>query len=169
VRLFVAVWPPPDVVAVLRALPREESEHVRWTREPQWHVTLRFLGSVAQDQVPAIGGALDSVPAAPVAVRMGPATACFGRGILHVAVAGLEELAAAVVGATVDFGDPPEPRPFRGHLTLARARSRRGDLRRFRGMACAGAWTVGEVTLVCSRPDREGVRYEVLHRSNLRQ
>ena len=43
-RLFVAVWPPPEVLDVLAALPRTERPGVRWTTRDQWHVTLRFLG-----------------------------------------------------------------------------------------------------------------------------
>ena len=46
-RLFVAVWPPDDVIDVLADLPRPEVAGVRWTTRGQWHVTLRFLGHVA--------------------------------------------------------------------------------------------------------------------------
>ncbi len=45
-RLFVAVWPPPEVVAVLASLDRPVVDGVRWTTQEQWHVTIRFLGSV---------------------------------------------------------------------------------------------------------------------------
>jgi 2'-5' RNA ligase len=51
VRLFVAVWPPNDVVDVLADLPRPDVAGVRWTTQGQWHVTLRFLGQVAADDV----------------------------------------------------------------------------------------------------------------------
>ena len=46
VRLFVAVWPPESVVEMLLGLDRPEGPELRWTTEPQWHVTLRFLGEV---------------------------------------------------------------------------------------------------------------------------
>ena len=43
-RLFLAVWPSPEVVDVLRALPRPDTPGVRWSTEDQWHVTVEFLG-----------------------------------------------------------------------------------------------------------------------------
>ena len=36
-RLFVAVWPPDDVVAELAALPRPDQPGLRWTTPDQWH------------------------------------------------------------------------------------------------------------------------------------
>jgi 2'-5' RNA ligase len=60
-------------------------------------------------------------------------------------------------------GTPPDDRPFRGHITLARAR-RGVNLRPFSGVAFHAAWSVDEVTLVASdtRPDR--AHYTVLER-----
>jgi len=165
VRLFVAVWPPDDVVDVLADLPRPDVAGVRWTTPGQWHVTLRFLGRVASDDVEQVTGTfgrIDVGSAGPVSAEMGPATACLGRGILQVPVQGLDELARATVEATADVGQPPEDRPFHGHLTLARARGRKGDLRRLRGAPLAARWKVAELTLVASTPHREGSRYEVV-------
>ena len=164
-RLFIAVWPPAEVVDALAGLPRPEVAGVRWTRRGQWHVTLRFLGQVAADdldQVTDTFGRIEVGSAGPVSAQMGPATACLGRGILHVPVQGLHELARATVEATARVGQPPDDRPFHGHLTLARARGRRGDLRRLRGMPLAAHWKVTELTLVASTPHREGSRYEVV-------
>lgn len=164
-RLFVAVWPPADVVEVLAALARPELPGVRWTTPGQWHVTLRFLGQVAEVDVDGVTdafGRIDVGPAGPVAAEMGPATACLGRGILQVPVQGLDELARAAVQATAAVGQPPDDRPFHGHLTLARARGRKGDLRRLRGTPLTGRWKVSELTLVSSTPHRDGSRYEVV-------
>src|SRR5213592_1828525 len=57
-RLFVAVWPTPEVVALLSALDRPALPGGRWSAPEQWLVTLRPLGLVA-DRVapPARGGA----------------------------------------------------------------------------------------------------------------
>lgn len=146
---------------------------MRWTTEQQWHVTLRFLGSVDESAVPNVVAALAAAAAAtatPVPVVMGPMTDCFGSAILHVPVSGLDELATQVNEATAAFGEPPDPRPFHGHLTLARSgnRRRRGpNLRRFADQPCSGAWVVEDITLVCSRPHRDGVRYEIVQRTPL--
>ena len=102
---------------------------------------------------------------------MGPATGRFGRRVLHVPVHGLEDLAAATVEATAGVGLPPDRRPFAGHLTLARARDRRGvDLRPLSGVPVGGRWPVEELTLVASRlGGRAPARYEVMETLPLRR
>ena len=64
---------------------------------------------------------------------------------------------------------PPEPRPFKGHLTLARARDRRRgvDLRPFVGTPVAASWPVTEVCLVESRLHPKGANYEVVETVSL--
>ncbi|MCZ7630359.1 MAG: hypothetical protein M5U19_15570 [Microthrixaceae bacterium] len=54
---------------------------------------------------------------------LGPAVGTLGDRVVMVPVVGLEDLAAQVRRCTQGIGRPPE-HPFRGHLTLARARSR---------------------------------------------
>jgi 2'-5' RNA ligase len=88
-----------------------------------------------------------------------------GATVLCLPVGGLDALAGAVVAATADLGQPPEDRPFRGHLTVARAR--RGGLRGLPRLALAARWPVTELTLVASTLGREGARYEVLERFEL--
>jgi len=165
VRLFVAVWPPDDVIDLLARLARPELAGVRWTTREQWHVTLRFLGQIAPADVGEATdafGRIDVAGAGAVSAEMGPATACFGRGILQVPVRGLGELARVTVEATAGVGQPPDDRAFHGHLTLARARRGRGDLRSLRGTPLAARWKVTDLTLVASTPHREGSRYEVV-------
>jgi 2'-5' RNA ligase len=161
-RLFVAVWPPPDVVATLAALPRFETAGLRWSAADKWHVTLRFLGSVP-DASPVIAAVGDAVAGlAPVPVRIGPAVALLGRGVVMVPVAGLDEVAGAVVRATAALGEAPDQRPFRGHITLARLRSRARLAAGAVGAPLAGGWTGGSVTVVRSHLGPDGARYERL-------
>ena len=147
-RVFVAVWPPADVVDALRGLPRT-MPGVRWTGEEQWHVTLRFLGSVPDDVVPSVSAVLDPwVGACPEReVTLGPSLRRFGRALAF-SVEGLADVAAAVASATAGFGQPPEARRFTGHLTLARARQRRPSLTA--APALEATWTVDEIALVQS-------------------
>jgi 2'-5' RNA ligase len=167
-RLFVAVWPPPEAVAMLAGLPRPDVPGLRWTTPDQWHVTLRFLGEADADEV--VQALRDVERAGEAAVRMGPATGRFGRRVLHVPVAGLEAVAAAVADATGLLGEPEPGRRFAGHVTLARARDRRGvDLRPLTGVPVAAAWTATEISLVASRlGGGTPARYEVLERFGLR-
>lgn len=136
-RLFVAVWPPPEIVERLKSLERPEVDGLRWTMADQWHVTLRFLGEA--DEVAARDAFGRISTAEPTTAELGPTTGRFGRRVLHVPVTGLEGLATAAVAATAGVGTAPDSRPFSGHVTLARARDRRGvDLRPLAGVAVAG-------------------------------
>ncbi len=120
-RLFVAAWPPAEVVEALAALHRPEEPAVRWTRPEAWHVTLRFLGGVAAAAVPSLVDALRALRSVPaVTAELGPVTRRLGRSVLVVPVAGLDGVAAAVDGALAGAGVPPPERPFTGHLTVAR-------------------------------------------------
>lgn len=158
----MALWPDAGTRDVLSALPRPVLPGVRWTRPDQWHVTLRFLGDADAGEVGArVDTALRGFPA--VAAVMGPACAPLGRTVLQVPVAGLDHLAAVLVGATADLGQPPRPGPFHGHLTLARGRHP-GDVRSLVGRAASSSWPVSEVTLVSSATGRGGSRYEVIGR-----
>ena len=165
-RLFVAVWPPDDVISLIAALPRPDVEGLRWTTRDQWHVTLRFFGSVELD---AASAALQSASAPATTAVLGPETGRFGKRVLHVPVAGLETVAKAVVRATKKVGKPPEPRPFSGHLTLARARDRRRgvDLRPLVGTSVEATWPVTEVCLVESHLSSQGANYEVVETVSL--
>jgi 2'-5' RNA ligase len=137
-RAFVAVVPPAAVldaleptVARARASGRAGGpDVVRWTPRAQWHITLRFLGAVADDGV-LVGAVRDAVAGmrAPVAALGGSgAFPSAGRAsVLWVDVRdgreGIGSLAAAVERGAVAAGMAPEVRPFRPHLTVARLRA----------------------------------------------
>jgi RNA 2',3'-cyclic 3'-phosphodiesterase len=166
VRLFVAVWPPDAVVRSLSGLRRPAQAGVRWTTSDQWHVTLRFLGSIDD-----IGGVKDVLarfpPEAGLTAVAGPGVQRLGRAILCLPVGGLEALAGAVLAVTADIGEPAEDRAFKGHITLARAKPG-VDIRPLAGETLAATWRVDEVTLVASDTRPDGARYQVLARVPLR-
>jgi len=165
-RLFVAVWPPDDVLDLIAALPRPDVDGLRWTTREQWHITLRFFGAV---ELEVASAALRSVSAAATSAVLGPEIGRFGKRVLHVPVAGLDAVAKAVVRATKKVGKPPEPRPFKGHLTLARARDRRRgvDLGPLVGTQVIAEWPVSEVCLVESHLNSKGANYEVVETVSL--
>lgn len=170
-RLFVAVRPPSDVLDQVASLSRPDIGGLRWTGPEQWHVTLRFLGPVA-DVEPVVAalvrmaGAGNLVPATAV---LGPEIGRFGQRVLHVPVRGLDALAGAVGEGTASLGRPPDDRPFSGHLTLARvAKDATVDLRPLAGGPVDGVWDVGTVGLVESHLSLAGARYEVLEEFPLR-
>ena len=95
-----------------------------------WHITLRFLGSVEQVTYDRMLEALDRASLGdPFRIAFGGLGA-FPRAsratVLWVAVDDgaerLSVLAASVEGALDEAGIPPDDRPFASHLTLSRLR-----------------------------------------------
>lgn len=164
-RLFVAVRPPAEVLALLAELPRPDEPGVRWVPPAQWHVTLRFLGEAdvgaARDALAALADATAGIDR-PVTAELGPAVSRLGRSVVCVPVQGLAPLAAAVVAVTDGLGDPPDPRPFTGHLTLARLRGRAAC--GIAGAPVSGRFDVTEVELVRSTLGSTGATHEVVAR-----
>jgi 2'-5' RNA ligase len=158
-RLFVAATPPHDVVERLAAVPRPREPGVRWVPSERWHVTLRFLGDADPQEVSARLSGL-ALPAATAV--LGPVVSRLGLDVVVVPVAGLDELAVVVGEATADLGVPPDPRPFAGHLTLARLRRRAAC--GVTGTPVSATFAVREVGLFDSTSGPDGLRYEVLAR-----
>lgn len=116
-RLFVAVWPPEDVLRELAAMPRPEVDGLRWTAPERLHITLRFLGECNEAEIRA---ALAEADLTAARATLGPRVKRLGRGVLMIPVRGLDGLTAAVEAAISPMGLPPPDHPFSGHLTLAR-------------------------------------------------
>ena len=169
-RLFIAVDPPEEVLDLVEALPRPQLKSLRWTTRDQWHVTLRFLGDVA-DPAP-VAASLRRVPAAlqasgsgPFEAVLGPTVAWFtGRRILQIPVKGMELLARSVSSHTAEFGEPPDAKPFSGHLTLARVRDRARGPVNLAGIPIGATWMVNDMVLFSSSLGSGGARYSVLER-----
>jgi 2'-5' RNA ligase len=106
--------------------------------------------------------ALDSLASVgPVVAVAGPRTQSLGGRVWVVPVAGLEVLAGAVRSATAHLDTSGDTRPFRGHLTLARAR-RPGGLKGLRAAPLSMEWEVGEIVAVESELRSTGAVHEVL-------
>jgi 2'-5' RNA ligase len=65
-----------------------------------------------------------------------------------------------VLAAPPPGGAAADDRPFRGHLTLARARGRAAVPSSLVGVALGGGWTAGRVSLVRSQTHPAGARYD---------
>jgi 2'-5' RNA ligase len=158
--MFVAVWPPEDVVEHLRALRRKDQRGIRFVAPENWHVTLRFLGDVDEGEAVAALDALDTAELPPLLARVGPAVDVLADRALVIPVAGLDELARAVERATKHLGEPPRKR-FVGHLTIARC-ARGARLPAALGSLFDDEFAVAAIALVQSRLEPAGARYETL-------
>ncbi|KAA0254661.1 MAG: RNA 2',3'-cyclic phosphodiesterase [Acidobacteria bacterium] len=177
VRAFaaVAVHEPP-VVAALRAATTSlgDVRGVKWVRPDQLHFTLKFLGEVPADRVPAARRALGAAVSGLWAfdLFLSGLGAFPPGGPPRVVWAGcgegreaLEALAARVDAEMAAEGFPAESRPFAAHLTLGRVKDPRAarGLRERLAARDAGAFgrvRVAEVVLFRSRLSPAGPSYE---------
>lgn len=130
VRVFIALAPPDDAKQELAAAlsPAYQAHpRMRWNRIEDWHITLAFLGEVSVAAVPLL-----RTPLARLAAARGPLTLAlrggghFDERVLWSGIDGdldaLRLLATEVRAVADDCGIAHANRPFRPHLTLARAR-----------------------------------------------
>ena len=135
-RLFIAVTPPPEVRrAALEAVEaaRELGGAIRWTKQENVHLTLKFLGEVPDDTLEVLRDALREACSAhaPFDARLRGLGAFPTPRRARVVWAGVDEgaeemtaLAASVESALEPLGFRTEGRPYVPHATLGRARKR---------------------------------------------
>jgi 2'-5' RNA ligase len=175
VRTFVAAWPDDTTRERLEALDLGRSKNLRLVGSSRWHVTLRFLGDVADDLLGRLGDALVAGAAAlpgPLECRLGPETGWFtGVRVLQLPAHRRAEGAAAGGGAARPVVDEQsrDERRFNGHLTLARAKGRLGPAGQaeLAGIPFEGSFAVGHVDLVASEPSPRGHVYTTVVRAPL--
>ena len=174
-RTFVAAWPDEPTRQRLADLELGREKNLRLVGPTRWHVTLRFLGEVTDDQIGPLGDALVAGLAGlpgPLECRLGPGTAWFSRvRVLQLPAHGLNALARVVHEATSPIVAEPGGGgpPFNGHLTLARAKGRLGAQAQaeLEGIPFAATFPVAHVDLVASEPSPQGHIYTTLVRALL--
>lgn len=160
-RLFVAV-PLTDLLRrdLTRAVDawraRPETEGLRWTDPAGWHLTLAFMGATDAARVPSLTAALERVAGAehPFSLATGGIGGFPSARRARVAWYGVADPERRLAGlaASVRRELGVEAGPFRGHLTLARARDERGvDLTGWLRPEDAPAGTLPVERLVLSR------------------
>lgn len=132
IRTFIALELPENARQTLSDLQnglRSDLPSVRWVRPEGIHLTLKFLGDIPEDQVAAIGAALEAA-----AREQGPLKLTIkGLGVfpgvrkarviwagLRGDTADLMALKGAVDTALEAVGFAPQRRRFKAHLTLGR-------------------------------------------------
>lgn len=131
-RLFIGI-PLADAVArelsALCARLRPGTDALRWSAPESWHITLQFLGSSTDEQYACVAARLREICSAPFPMRLGGVEIFERAGIFHVEVEATDELVALqrqVTAHTMPCGFEPEDRPYRPHITLARAKGDAG-------------------------------------------
>jgi len=178
--MFVALVPPPEAIEDLGVFlsPRQEAEPgFRWTTSEQWHVTLAFMGHVADrhldDLLDRLGRAAGRRTAFPLAVAAGGAFPNPGRAKvlyagLDVAPFGeeLNRLATGARAAASKSGSDTEGGRFHPHVTLARIGQPAEVTKWVRVLEAyrGPTWTASEIALIESHlgeGPRRRPRYEV--------
>jgi RNA 2',3'-cyclic 3'-phosphodiesterase len=187
VRSFVAVPLPNDLQARVAAAAAEMASvlaGVKWSRRPEnLHVTLKFLGPVAEETLAALAtalaAALSARPRFGIELRgLGAFPSARHANVLWAGIddpqRGLAEVAAAVETVAAGFGFAAEHRPFTGHVTIGRSKGRGVDARAALAAFAArgfGSTVVEEVHVYESRlgggPNNEGSTYVLRSRAKL--
>lgn len=135
------------------------------------HLTLRFLGHVEAPVLDGLIAAARGLRFDPFELRLG-AQGAFGAGrrvrVVWLAIGTgegpLAALASRLEAAAREAGLPPEDRPFRAHLTLARAPRQGASLPALPSPPETPAWTVAEFELYKSRLTPAGPIYSPVER-----
>ena len=129
-RLFIALDFPDfvkDAIARLKTL----IPSARWVNPAGMHLTLRFLGDVDEGQFVALKSALGTLDSPPFALtvqgvgRFPPSPKKAPR-VLWVGIQPeplLDALQAQVASVVRELGFPPDDKPFKPHITLARLKT----------------------------------------------
>lgn len=187
VRSFVAVELSPEVrgraLQLIEKL-RRASAKVRWVRNDNLHLTLKFLGEVESVEIARICDAMQravadlesfdlefhAAGAFPDAVN--PRTIWVG---VRAGAEAMIALHRRVDDALENLGFRVEGRRFRPHVTVGRVRDTRHGKRELKALLDefadyrAGITHVEDVTLFASRLTEDGPEYEALGRAELRQ
>ena len=142
----------------------------RWTPAANLHLTVRFIGHVERAVVEEIAARLAARSLTAFDLELGE-LGTFKRGrLVRVVWLGLRSgaeaatrLAAQVEAECIEAGLEAEKRPFRAHLTLARARARDGAvLPALPAPNRLAPWRATQLVLYSSHLGRTGSVYESL-------
>jgi RNA 2',3'-cyclic 3'-phosphodiesterase len=176
-RLFVALSIPAEVRANLSALIQKlrcADAHPRWVNPDNLHVTLKFIGEVSPQKVPAICHALATIQS-PDPLHLEFRDVGFFPNIRRPSVAwiGITSppafalLAAEVNRVLAPLGIPREEKPFAPHLTIARFKENRippalsTEIEKWKDRGF-GTFSAREIHLIESRLKSSGAQYTTL-------
>ena len=178
IRAFLALEVTQEIVDRYASFHTRESSRrreLRWVRPENLHVTMRFLGDTTEDRLEPLrlelARAMSTVR--PFHVSLGE-PGCFGPRhspqvlwfALDQGADALVSLAATVENAVQRAGFPPEKKPWRAHLTVARnpKRSRADDWKSLLdGAGLSGlSFEARAVTLFSSQLGARGPTYTSL-------
>lgn len=170
-RTFVAVDVPHSARRALAegiAPLRSRDQALRWIPPENWHLTLAFLGQTPVGARLRARIALQAVArtTGPFPLLLDGRLGRFGDRVLWAGIASTDDelrgLATAVRDALASVGVTTDDRPFRAHLTVARARRNHKVPRVSASLTMPAQhvrWTVRRIALMASQQGPDGSRY----------
>ena len=183
VRAFVAIHVPEGVREKLRAVQKQfdeamPEEAVRWAPFEQLHLTLEFLGNVAEGEISQLKEALDKVASRhhgfPLAAKsIGAFSSVRNPRVIWAGIVGdietLTHLQADMSAAVRPWVKEEDDRKYRPHLTLGRVRPiKPRELRKVSAVLAEnqsgdfGEWAVEAFHLMQSKLSPHGAQHSVL-------
>jgi len=140
-RAFVAIELPEKIKRDIRKLQLAFASNgldIRWVKAVNMHLTIKFLGDIEPPDVEAVGRVLSKTAAScPIFNLVPRGVGVFPNirrpGIIWTGIAGQTDALGAVHksvnGGLNDIGFEADKRPYRGHLTLGRIKTRMNQSR----------------------------------------
>ena len=183
-RAFLAIEVPDTLkqdLGALRDRLRESGTRASWVATENMHLTLRFLGDIAENDIEhlriPVEAACATCPPIHLLINGAGAFPALRRpSVLWAGVqeasGALTELQARLESAARTIGLPPEKKPFHPHITLARIKDPRhpGDLPSLleaEAHFAGGDFSTGHVSLFSSELTRQGAVYRRLREFSL--
>ncbi|SVA05639.1 uncharacterized protein METZ01_LOCUS58493 [marine metagenome] len=132
IRIFISVFVPKEIVNIkemLKTTIDTRGIKIRWVRDGNMHLTLKFIGNTTEESIDSINNAIhDVVKDTPFINLSISGTGCFSKrdraNTLWVGIKGdldkLEQLILNINNKLEPLGFPIERRKFLPHITIAR-------------------------------------------------
>jgi RNA 2',3'-cyclic 3'-phosphodiesterase len=167
-RLFIGLPIPAELANALTRHARTISlSKARWTAPENIHLTLVFLGEVAEERLASIKQGLDELAFAPFPVKLADLNTFPRAGVFIAEIdptPRLLHLQAQIASRMAQSGFPSEDRPYHPHLTLARFHGslRLSSTQRILSTSLRRSFTADAVNLYRSNLTPTGPHYEIL-------
>jgi 2'-5' RNA ligase len=176
-RTFIAISLNEDcrrqLCEVIQTLKTKIDVPVKWSRDDQLHLTLRFLGNISEDQLAQILDTLTVIQTHPplsIALQRLVTFPPSRPKVIGVGVKLTDSLAALVhhINKALQLiGLEPEDRAWLPHITLGRIVNPSREKLALGEMRLPGEQLIDHITLVKSEPSAEGSHYSDLHQFSL--
>ncbi len=163
-RIFFALWPDKETRSSLCAISQQfKDEKFRLLKKSNLHITLEFLGEVAEDDLQQLVEKSNTIQAEPFNIELTRIGWWRKPGVIwigtHNSPEQLIHLVESLKQIVEQQGLETDKRPYEPHVTIAR-KVKQLQLPK---QSIDIRWQVNSFVLVISKPTNSGVEYHVIH------